>query len=42
MRHVDEKHGLDMFRTEVTDTNIVIPHLLRTMTKRMNDAIQNM
>ena len=38
MRHVDDRHGLDMFCTEATSTNIVILHRTELCT---NDAIQN-
>ena len=31
MRHVDDRHGLDMFCTEATSTSIVTLHLYRTM-----------
>ena len=39
MRHVDDRHGLDMFCTEPTSTNIVILHRTEQC---MNDAIQNL
>ena len=38
MRHVDDRHGLDMFCTEATSTNIVLLHCTEQCT---NDAIQN-